>query len=232
MTDYLLFIDTEASGLPKKWDLPYSAKDNWPFCVQISWIIFTKEGQKVKQEDYFIKENDFEIDKSATKIHGIDKSFLNKNGQSREKVLKLLYDDVYTYEPLIVGHFMQFDYHMIEVDFYRAGIENPVKKEMIFCTMLATTHLVKNPSAKFLGLGELYQALFNKVLQNQHNALADAKATAACYFELTRRGEIDDEIILNQQKEIRKPYIEDKGIGCAMPAICIITLFLLIFYHL
>ncbi len=56
MSDYLLFIDTETSGLPKKWGLPYSAKNNWPFSVQIAWVIYTKEGQKVKQENHFIKE--------------------------------------------------------------------------------------------------------------------------------------------------------------------------------
>lgn len=232
MTDYLLFIDTEASGLPKKWDLPYSARDNWPFCVQVSWIIFTREGQKVKQENHFIKENDFEIAPSAIKIHGITKSFLDENGERRENVMKMLYDDVCSYQPLVVGHFMQFDYHMMEVDFLRTGIENPVKKEMIFCTMLATTHLVRNPVAKFLGLGDLYETLFNKTLKNQHNALVDAKATAECFFELIRRGEINDETIINQQKEIRKPYYENKGTGCIVPVLFIICLFVLIFYNL
>jgi DNA polymerase-3 subunit epsilon len=229
--DYLLFIDTEASGLPKKWDLPYSAEDNWPFCVQISWIVFTKEGQKIKQDNHYIKEDDFEIEKSATKIHGIEKSFLSKNGVSRQKVMKLLHDDLCWYQPLVIGHFMQFDYHMMAVDFYRSGIQNPVKKELTFCTMLATTHLIKNPTARFFKLGELYQTLFDKVLLHQHDALVDAKATAECFFELLKRGEITDEIILKQQCEIRKPYEQNKS-GCILPLISIFCLFLLIFYYL
>lgn len=232
MTDYLLFIDTEASGLPKKWELPYSAKDNWPFCVQVSWIIYTKDGQKVKQEDHFIKENDFTITKSATKIHGITQSFLLENGKSRKEVINLLSMDIAKFQPLITGHFMQFDYHMLGADFYRTGIENPVKKEMTFCTMLATTHLVKNPGLKFFRLGELYQSLFNTALHDQHNALVDAKATADCFFELVKRGEINDEIITNQQKEISKAYAENKGAGCSIPMLFIIFLFFLIFYYL
>jgi len=230
--DYLLFLDTEASGLPKKWELPYSAKDNWPFSVQVSWIIYTKDGQQVKQENHYIKETDFKIDNSATKIHGITQSFLEANGQSRKKVMQALADDVIKYKPLVIGHFLEFDFHLTAADFYRTGIENPVKKEITFCTMLATTHLVKNPTLKFFRLGELYEALFNIELKNQHSALVDAKATADCFFELVKRGEITDEKIALQQKSTYKTVAEDKGSGCAVSILLIISLIFLIFYCL
>lgn len=104
MPDYLLFLDIEASGLPKRWDLPYSAKDNWPFCVQVSWLIYRIDGQVVKQENHYIKERDFEISKSATKIHGITQPFLQENGLRREEVMKMFCDDVITYQPQAIGH--------------------------------------------------------------------------------------------------------------------------------
>lgn len=232
MTDYLLFIDTEASGLPKNWRLSYSAKNNWPFSVQISWIIYTKEGQKVKEENYFIKENDLKIAGSALKIHGITQSFLTANGSDRGEVMQKLSDDVQKFQPLIVGHFMEFDYHMAGVDFYRTGIENPLKKEMTFCTMRATAHFVKNPALKFLRLGELYEMLFNAALTNQHNALADATATSECFFELIRRGNINEETIINQQKETFNSYSKSKGTGCIIPLFFILFLFFLILYQL
>ncbi len=232
MTDFLLFIDTEASGLPKKWDLPYFAKDNWPFSVQVAWVIYNKEGQEIKKENYFIKENDFTITRSAIKIHGITHTFLQANGFSRKEVMKKLSDDINEYKPLIVAHFMQFDYHMMSADFYRSNIANPVSKDMIFCTMLATAHLVKNPAQKYFRLGQLYQELFNIPLQNQHDALADANAAARCFYELVKRGEITDETIANQQKEIQKPYLENKGTGCIIPLLLIISLFFLIFLYL
>lgn len=232
MTDFLLFIDTEASGLPKKWNQPYFEKNNWPFSVQISWIIYNKAGEKVKQENFFIKENDFTIARSATKIHGITQTYLQENGIPRKEAMKMLSDDIGEYKPLIIGHFMEFDYHMMMVDFYRSGIENPVKKEMTFCTMLATTHLVKNPAVKYLRLGELYEALFNAPLTNQHHALADAKATARCFYELIRRGEITEETIANQQKKIQKPYLENSGSGCIVPLLLFISLFFLLIHYL
>lgn len=229
MKDYLLFIDTEASGLPKNWSLPYSAPDNWPFSVQISWLLYSQDGKILKQENHYIHEDDFKIAKPAIKVHGITHAFLTENGKSRKEVMKLLRDDVIRYEPLIIGHFMDFDLHMLGADFYRTGIENPVKKEMAFCTMLATTHSVKNPSRKYFKLGELYETLFGEVLNNQHNALADAKATADCFFELMKRGEIDDNKIESQQREITEIVSKSKpASGCIIPAL-IICITILIF---
>ena len=232
MTDYLLFIDTETSGLPNDWEKPYSAQDNWPSCVQIAWIIYTKDGQQVKQENHFIKEDDFKISKSSTKIHGITEAFLLINGESRREVMQLLSHDVLTYQPLVIGHFMNFDYDMLGVDFYRSGIDNPIKKEMTFCTMIATTYMVKNPTLKFFRLGELYECLFNTKLYNQHNALYDARATADCFFELIKRGEVTDETIAFQQKDATVSQVQEKQTGCAVPILLIIFLTFLILYIL
>jgi DNA polymerase-3 subunit epsilon len=127
---------------------------------------------------------------------------------------------------------MEFDFHMIAADFYRTGMDNPLKKEMTFCTMIATTHLVQNPVLKFFKLGELYEALFHTTLNNQHDALVDAGATAECFFELVKRGEITDESILDQQRRDNKPVNENKGPGCAVPMLFIISLIFLLLYYI
>lgn len=230
MNDYLLFIDTEASGLPKNWNLPYNTPGNWPFCVQIAWLIYTKEGKKIKAENHYIKNDDFTIAGSAIKIHGITKEFLNGKGEYRKDVLKLLTDDVNKYTPLVAGHFMQFDLHMLGADFFREGMVDPIKKEATFCTMLGSTSLIKNPSLKYLRLEQLYSTLFNKTLENHHNAFVDASATASCFFELMKRGEINEEIILGQQKNILKKHKVHEKEGCVIPMLMIILLTVLICY--
>lgn len=88
--EYILFIDTEASGLPKNWDLPYSANDNWPYCVQLAWVIYTKDGNLIKEENHFIKNKDFKITKPAQKIHGITREYLDEHGKDREEILQSL----------------------------------------------------------------------------------------------------------------------------------------------
>jgi DNA polymerase-3 subunit epsilon len=232
VTDYLLFIDTETSGLPKDWKKPYSEKGNWPYCVQIGWIIYTSNGQEIKRENHYINEDDFEISDSATKIHGITKAFLDANGESRKEIMTLIDHDVRKYQPLVVGHFMEFDYNMLGADFYRTGIDNPIEKENTFCTMIATTHLVKNPMLKFFRLGELYEAIFHTKLYNQHNAFVDAKATAECFFELVKRGEINDDTIISQQAQMVKGELVKPGKGCLIPMFFIIFFTFSIFYFL
>lgn len=231
MTDNLLFIDTEASGLPKKWNAPYSKVNNWPFSVQVSWLVYGPQGNLIKQEDHYIKDDDFKITPAALKIHGITREFLNEHGQPRHQVMQLLAQDILNYKPLLVGHFMELDYHVISADFFRSGVENPAVNAKMFCTMLATKQLARNPQSKYLRLGDLYEWLFNQPLLHQHNALVDAKATSECFFELTKRGEIDGEYILKQQslKHYEPPI--NRFIGWALVILIVLILIILITYR-
>lgn len=190
MKDFLLFIDTEASGLPKKWNLPYSAPGNWPHAVQVSWLIYNKSGEKIKEENHYINNNDFDIVPSALNIHGLTKNFLQQTGIPRREVLAILSNDLLQYKPLIVGHFIELDYRVAGADYFREAMENPMENLSTFCIMKASKHLQQNPNSPFLRLGNLFELLFEKPLLSQHNALVDASATAECFFELVKRKEI------------------------------------------
>lgn len=191
MSDYLLFIDTETSGLPKSWEAPYSNTNNWPSALQVSWIVYTKDGQKIKEENRYIYEADVDISPSSFKIHGIERHFLRVLGESRKDVLNALAYDLKQFNPLVIGHFIELDFHVLSADFYRSSMVNPLAHLSTFCTMVATSHLMKNPQKKFLKLGELYELLFNKPFLNQHNALYDVTATADSFFQLLKIKEIN-----------------------------------------
>ncbi|MBW4891632.1 3'-5' exonuclease [Mucilaginibacter sp. HMF5004] len=232
MQQYLLFIDTETSGLPKNWNLPYSDDKNWPHAVQISWIIYTSDQVEVKREDHYIKDDDFEINNEAFKIHGITRSFLNMHGVYRKDVLSSLADDLNKYQPLVVGHFVELDFHITGADFYRTGISQPMDSLQMYCTMLGTTNFLRNPQTRYLKLNQLYSLLFNRQLSNHHNAMVDALATAECFFELVRMGSIDDDKIARQQVErlrTNKPKLQS---GCGIPAVVLFILTILIAHWL
>jgi DNA polymerase-3 subunit epsilon len=108
------------------------------------------------------------------------------------------------YQPLVVAHFMQLDFHMVGADFYRIGRENPLQDLPKFCTMLASARYVSNPKSKYLRLNRLYYVLFQEELKNQHEALTDATATAACFFEMLKLGDIDEAMIAEQQENQAK----------------------------
>ena len=227
-----MFIDTEASGLPRKWNRPYSEDQNWPHIVQVSWLIYTNDGHLVKQQDHYINNNDFYSSPSALKIHCITEEFRLEKGEDRTGVMAMLASDLEAYSPLVVGHFTELDLHMIGVEFFRTGILNPALNLPSFCTMLATTHLVRNPQMKYLRLGELYLTLFHTKLEKQHNALIDAKATADCFFELVKNGDINEEKIEGQQQKLSRAREESKFPGYGIPVLLVFLLTVLIVYLL
>ncbi len=228
MQEYLLFIDTETSGLPKNWNLPYSEDKNWPHAVQISWVIFKSDQTEVRREDHYIKDDDFDISNEAFKIHGITRSFLNMHGEYRRDVLQMLADDLNKYRPLVVGHYVELDFHITGADFYRTGIPQPMDGLQMYCTMLGTTNFLRNPQIRYLKLNQLYSLLFNKQLSNHHNAMIDAMATAECFFELLRMGSIDDDKIARQQTEREKAKKPATQTGCGIPFVFLIVIAILI----
>ncbi len=190
---HLLFIDTETTGIPKRWDLPYSETDTWPSAVQVSWIVYDENGIEIKRENCYIDVDDLKISVKSFKIHGITKKFLSKNGQARSFVLEKLSSDIQKYQPLIIGHFTEFDIHTLNCDFYRAGLENPFRQSRFYCTMLKSKDYVLNPEVDYFRLPQLYEFLFNEKMQPSHNAMIDAEMTAKCFFEIRSRREISEE---------------------------------------
>jgi len=233
MQDYLLFLDTETTGLPRKWTAAYAVAGNWPSAVQVAWMLYTKDGKEVKRENFYISDNDVPITARAHEIHGLNSTFLVQHGKPRKQVMQLLAHDMLQYQPLVVGHFVLLDFHVLSADFFRSAVENPFSSTSLFCTMLASARHVKKPWRRYMRLGELYQELFNKPLGHAHQALADAEATACCFFALMKRGEIDAELILAQQRKFAhdSKLKEPIGMKCylLLAILLILFLFLLVF---
>ena len=234
MREYLLFIDTETSDLPKDWNAPYSQEGNWPFIVQVAWLVYTYDGKLIKSENHYIRDTDYNITERSHNIHKIGTDFLNEKGEERRAVMEVLRQDLLKYNPLVVGHFMQLDYHMIGVGFHRAGLENPLPQLDTFCTMLLTAGFLRLAPSRGLKLGELYERLFHKRMKNQHDALTDAKITAECFFELRKLGDINEEVISQQPQprlKTRQSQKEQNGnrLGCSLPLLIFLFLLLIIF---
>lgn len=202
MKKNLLFIDTETTGIPKRWNLPYSETDNWPSAVQVSWIICDENGKEIKRENFYINNDDLKISLQSLKVHGITKEFLNKNGQERNLVLEKLSSDIQQYHPLITGHFTEFDIHTLSCDYYRASLVNPFKQSQFYCTMLKSKDYVLNPEVVYFRLSQLYEFLFNEKMERSHNAMIDAEMTAKCFFEIRKQGGISENEFQNIHHEI------------------------------
>jgi DNA polymerase-3 subunit epsilon len=199
--EFLLFVDTETSGIPQDWTKPYSSRDNWPHIAQLAWVVYTRDGQEVKAENHYILPSDYDMSPASTTIHGLTLDFLRAKGKPRHEVMHRLFEDLRQYQPLVVGHFMQLDYHMMGVGFYRAGLDNPLSELPTFCTMIASSSFMQpvGQVRRGLRLNELHQRLFNEPMKREHDALTDAYATARCFFALWKSGDINDQIIKDQR---------------------------------
>ena len=231
MTDYLLFIDTETSGVPRNLYTPKEKLNQWPYILQIGWLVYTKEGKFIKKENHFINTGNIKIARKSAEIHGITLQLLHDIGKERKDVIQTLFEDIKAYLPMIVGHFIEFDKRMLDVGFHRAGIENVMQGLPHFCTMRVTSKL--NDSVllgKFMRLEELHIHLFNKGQVNAHDALSDAETTAACFFELKRQGIITEETILEQQNYSYSPIRKRGAFWSILVMAGAFLVFLFVFY--
>ncbi|MFT4202713.1 MAG: 3'-5' exonuclease [Chitinophagaceae bacterium] len=184
MTDFLLFIDTESSGLPQKWDLPFGQTDGWPYVVQVAWLVYNQDGTKIKEENHYIRNTDYTIEPSSREIHHISDETLQEKGENRQLVLERLQNDLDQYNPIIVGHCVELDYKLLNVEYRRIGQPlSPLENRTLFCTMLSSTSLPHIDANKQMKLVELYHYLFAEEQPFPHDALYDAQATARCFFK-------------------------------------------------
>ena len=220
---HIMFIDTEASAKPVNWNS--SDKVDWPYIVQAAWAVYNTQGQLLTEQSVIVEAKDYHIHTDALQIHGISEQRANEEGVSRKEALRMFAKDLKRYNPLIVGHFIDLDLRMIQMGFQRAGMKNILPNYKTFCTMHATSDYMHLPQRHYPQLSEIYQMLFKRKLMGAHDALVDVHATAEVFFELIRRGEVNEQVI-NNQKRIKKGE-NRKPAGCGL-VLMFVLLFMLL----
>lgn len=194
---YLIF-DTETTGLPKRWDLPYTDTDNWPRCIQIAWQLHDEMGQLIAAKDYLIQPDGFDIPYDAEKIHGISTLLAQEKGVSLQTALEDFNNDLKRSQ-FIVGQNVGFDVNVVGCEFVRLGMETPMHELPVLDTCTEkTASLCQIPGGrggkfKLPTLTELHEYLFETPFAEAHNATADVEATTRCFLELVRRGNYSTE---------------------------------------
>lgn len=188
-----LFFDTETTGLPKDWKAPLSKLDNWPRMVQLAYMLYDKEGNKLQEADLIIKPEGYTIPKEAADVHGITTDIANQKGIPLELALASFYEAAQTAE-VLVAHNMAFDEMIVGAELLRKNKHNiiPIKKRI--CTMQSTVNFCKIPSKygfKWPKLTELHYKLFETDFEDAHNAYVDISITAKCFWKMKAMGIID-----------------------------------------
>ena len=190
-----LFFDTETTGLPKDYNAPYTDIDNWPRLVQLAWMVYDYTTI-VAQKSFIIKPMGFTIPDASTKVHGITTKQALEKGQKVETILKEFLTDAQDADA-IIGHNIKFDIKVVQSELYRLNMDNRLGQIEVLDTMVLSTGyckiLNKQYGYRYPKLIELYNKLFSESFDNMHDAMADIKATAKCFWALIDRRIIDKE---------------------------------------
>jgi DNA polymerase III subunit epsilon len=185
-----LFLDTETTGIPRRYDAPPSDLRNWPRMVQVAWAIFDPQGNAVAEHEHVIRPDGFTIPPDVVRVHGITTEKALAKGVALATALRELAGDLERAE-VAVAHNFSFDEGILGAEFIRAGIKHRLHDVPHICTMVSTADFCGIPGrrgCKWPTLGELYFTLFGRWLSHAHFAPDDVRACAKCFFELRKRG--------------------------------------------
>lgn len=200
-----LFIDLETTGLPLNNNVSFVIANGWPYIVKIALILFDNDRETIlSKRDIIIKPEGYVIPVESIKIHNISQDYAIRYGESRRDVIQYL-DLLLNNVQSIVGHNIRFDLEILKYEIIRVkGKQNALfmnKNLNVVDTMDLGKEVCKisdfDNGYKSPTLEELYNQLFLKSLNGTHSAINDVQATFDCYFELKKRG-----VIQEQQKEI------------------------------
>ena len=185
-----LFFDTETTGLPRTYHAPAHHVENWPRLVQLAWIVTDASGAEQRQANFIIRPDGFTIPWRSVWVHRITTAKARREGVALGDALDAFVADVDKAEVLI-AHNMAFDEKIVGAELLRGGRRDIVALTPRRCTMKWSKQYVGLPGRdglKFPTLLELHRKLFGRRFRGAHDALADVRACARCYFELRRLG--------------------------------------------
>jgi len=188
-----LFFDTETTGLPRDWKAPVTDLNNWPRLVQLAYLQYDNNGNKISEGDFIIKPNGFTIPKESSNIHGITHERALIEGVDLQNVLSH-FNGLINNSQTLVAHNISFDEKIVGCELLRNGFQNSIPAKPKICTMEKTTYFCNIPGfygkPKWPKLSELHYKLFGFEFEEAHNAMVDINATAKCFWELKKIGVI------------------------------------------
>lgn len=177
----IIIFDTETTGL----DAPVATKiESQPYITEIYAVRLTKDFQLVGEVETMVKPP-IPISEEITRITGITDETV-KDAPSFIGIYDELYD-LFECCRNVVGHNVLFDLKMIKFELFRYDKEYEFNwpKNRI-CTVEKSKHYFN----KRLRLQQLHEHLFGYEFTGAHRARHDVEATAKCFMEMIKRGDI------------------------------------------
>ena len=195
----ILIFDTETTGLPSKRNASINATHQWPYIIQLSYILYdTKTHQIETIENNIVKiPESVNVSPESVKFHKITKEKSQNSGIDIIILLKS-FNNCVNDADCIVAHNLDFDKNMIMVECLRNKITHNflkhTKQTLEYCTMKNSVDLCKikaynnsgNEYYKYPKLSELYKYIFGYIPDGLHNSIIDVLLCLRCYGIITK----------------------------------------------
>lgn len=200
----VLVVDTETTGLPEKGNPSiYSEKEKWPHIIQLSFLLYDTDTNKIIScVDEIIKlENHIVLTAESVRIHGITRAKSQRKGILINEALLNFYEAFEACD-IVVGHNIKFDKRMIMVETNRINDYKILSRYWItkkeYCTMknsvdickIETTNKYGEKYNKYPKLSELHQKLFKTIPNGLHDSMADVLICLRAYVMMVNKQDI------------------------------------------
>jgi DNA polymerase III subunit epsilon len=185
-----LFFDTETTGKADMRGNPLALGQ--PRVVQLAALLTDDDGDELNSLNVIIEPRGFTIPHEAAAIHGITTEKALACGVLIGSALGVI-DGMARRARSVIAHNIDFDLFMLDIEFLRSGVTNPLRLVQPFCTMREMTpvcRLQKSPypgDYKWPRLQEAHKHAFGCEFEDAHDAMADVRACAKLFFWLQSR---------------------------------------------
>lgn len=182
----ILAADTETTGFAS--DAPLDDPKQ-PHIVQLGALL--KEDDVVRAEiNLIIKPDGWVVPAQVAEIHGISTEIAEKYGVPLRLAMEA-FEHLVRQADLLVFHNFAYDNKLIQIAHARLKMKSAFTSKKWFCTMQATTPILKLPKARGGGykwpkLQEAYAHFFGEEFDGAHDASADVRATERVFSHLRK----------------------------------------------
>jgi DNA polymerase-3 subunit epsilon len=183
-----LFFDTETSGMIQR-ELPANHEEQ-PRLVQLAAILTDDVLVQYGQLSVMIRPEGSTFDEGAVKVHGITEEMADRFGVSLRTAL-WGFAELAEQAQFAIAHNIEFDQAVMDTQFQRIGMENPLEHLKLECTMMMTKPICMLESRRGMGfkapsLCEAHRHFFGTGVDNAHDALADTHACLEIFRAVKR----------------------------------------------
>jgi DNA polymerase III epsilon subunit-like protein len=189
-----LTFDTETTGLPRDRRGRIEDSSNWPYILQLSWILYDNETNRLfKSNDIIELPDSVEISKESIAVHGITRKRSRDDGiPIRKAIVKL--QKAMADANVIIAHNLEFDKKLVMAEcarnkmrhgFYNnKGYYCTMKNSVDLCKIEATNATTGEKYFRYPRLSYLHEFLFGTTPMGTHDALVDILVCFRCYYKI------------------------------------------------